>query len=383
MDLSYILNHLGEEELPDTNPVVPPIYQSSNFSFSTVDALREALANERDAFIYTRGNNPTTSILRTKLAALAKCEDALIFSSGIGAISAAVLSNIHAGDHAICIDKPYSWTKKLFAEVLPRFGVETDFVSGSKPKDFEPYRKPNTKMLFLESPNTFTFEMQDIRAMAAWAKDHEIISLIDNSYAGPYGQSTIPMGIDLELHSASKYISGHSDIVAGVVLGSKAQLNKIFGMGFLNLGAVPSPHDTWLMLRSMRTLQIRMDRISQSTEKVLQFLKGHPLVDRIHYPMDEEHPQYELAKKQLSWCGGLFAMELKLSPIEVEAFCNRLKCFQMAVSWGGHESLIIPAIALSAKGEQGSIPSNLVRVYIGLEEPETLIRDIEQALNQS
>jgi cystathionine beta-lyase/cystathionine gamma-synthase len=126
-----------------------------------------------------------------------------------------------------------------------------------------------------------------------------------------------------------------------------------------------------------------MDRISQSTEKVLQFLKGHPLVDRIHYPMDKDHPQHELAKRQLSWCGGLFAMELKLSPREVEEFCNRLECFQMAVSWGGHESLIIPAIALSAKGEQGAIPSNLVRVYIGLEDPETLIRDIEQALNQS
>lgn len=380
MDISYILNHLGEEETKAPKSVVPPIFQTSNFSFNTVNELRDALADERNSYIYTRGNNPTVSILRKKLAALAQSEDALIFSSGIGAISAAVLSNIRAGDHAICIDKPYSWTEKLFAEVLPGFGVETDFVSGVKPEDFEPYRKANTRIIFLESPNTFTFEMQDIPSIARWARAKQMISLIDNSYAGPYGQPTIPMGIDIELHSASKYISGHSDLVAGVAIGSKAQLDRIFNMGFLNLGSVPSPHDAWLMLRSLRTLPIRLEQIGKNTQAVISFLKNHPKVERIHFPMNRDHEQHKLAQAQMSWCGGLFAAELKASASEMEIFCNNLKYFQMAVSWGGHESLVIPAIALSAKGEQGNIPYNLVRIYVGLEESNVLIQDLERSL---
>jgi cystathionine beta-lyase/cystathionine gamma-synthase len=384
MDLSYILNHLGEEE-DGKQPVVPPIYQTSNFAFYTVEELRNALQDERGSILYTRGNTPTTNILRQKLSALAGSEDALIFSSGVAAISAAVLSHLKAGDHAICIKKPYSWTNRLFTEVLPGFGIETEMISFVDAEDLEPHLQENTRLIFLESPNTFTFEIQDLRSISGLARSRGILTMIDNSFSTPIGQRCIELGIDVELHSASKYLGGHSDLVSGLVLGSSAFIDKVFKMGFLNLGGIPSPHDAWLMLRSLRTLPIRMKQIESSASEVMQFLRNHYKVESLHHPFMPNHPQGELAKSQMSFGGGLFSIQLATdSPASIENFCNSLKRFRMAVSWGGHESLQIPSIALVPKEKLSDlkVPVNLVRLYVGLEEPGSLIEDLEQALRK-
>ena len=267
MDLSYIINHLGEERKKYFNSVAPPIIQASNFVFDSVEVMRESLADEMDVSFYTRGNNPTVAILRKKLAALEKAEECLVFSSGIAAISAAIMSCVEAGDHIVSVKKPYSWTSRLLEEYLVKYNVETTMVDGTDPENFRKAIKPNTKLFVLESPNSITFELQDLPAVTAIAKEHNISTAIDNSYASPLNQNPIEMGVDIVMHSASKYLGGHSDLVAGVLCSTRERCEKIFDTQFMNLGGIIGPQDAWLMLRGLRTLPIRMERVAQTTPK--------------------------------------------------------------------------------------------------------------------
>lgn len=383
MDVSYILNQLGEDREEYYGAIAPPIVQSSNFAFSTVSSLRDAFDNEKKAHLYTRGNNPTVEILRKKIAALAGAEDALILGSGAAAMATAVIASVQQGDHIICISKPYSWTEKLCRLILTRFGVETTFVDGLTTESFTDAVQKNTKLFILESPNTFTFELQDLRSLATFAQGKSITTIIDNTYSTPIGQRCIEMGIDLEVHSASKYLNGHSDVIAGVIIGSHERVSAIYKSEFLNLGAIISPHDAWLILRGLRTLPIRMKQTGDTTEKVVAFLKTHPAVRKVLYAWDADSPQAALARAQMLWSGGLFSIHLATEDISrVEKFCEALKYFKMAVSWGGHESLIMPACAFYSAGYDGTrtYPADLVRLYIGLEESEVLIDDLKQAL---
>ncbi len=384
MDISYIINHLGEEREQYFNAVAPPVIQTSNFFFKDVDSLRSGFANEQDAHIYTRGNNPTVEILRKKIAALAGAEDALVFSSGVAAIAAAVMANVQQGDHVVCVNRPYSWTNKLLNNYLPRFGVTATMIDGTDTANFVNAIKPNTKILFLESPNSFTFELQDIAAVVKIAKEKNIVTIIDNSYCTSLGQRCIEMGIDIEVHSATKYYGGHSDVVAGYLMSSKAMVKKIFATELLNMGAIISPNDAWLMLRSLRTLPIRLEKIKDTTEKMVGFMELHPQVEKVLYPFSKSFPQYALAQKQMQWCGGLFTAFIKAKNIaEVELFCNSLKRFLMAVSWGGHESLIMPAAAFMAKNNDApAYGYNAIRFYIGLENAEDLTSDLQNAFRK-
>src|ERR1700712_2930851 len=216
MELSYILNELGEDRDEYFNAVAPPIIQTSNFAFKNVAAFREALREEYYATLYSRENNPTVNMLRKKLAALDSAEYALVFGSGITAITVRILPLLQKGDHVVSVAKPYSWTIKLFERILPRFGIETTFVDGTDTSNFEKAIRPNTKLIYLESPNTFTYELQDLEAVAALAKSRNIITMIDNSYCSPLNQQPYLLGIDLAAQSATKFIGGHSDVVAGV-----------------------------------------------------------------------------------------------------------------------------------------------------------------------
>lgn len=384
MDLSYILNELGEDRELYSNAVVPPIVQTSNFAFPTVEEMRAALKGEYGKHAYTRGNNPTVEILRKKLAALEGAEDALVFASGSAAISATIAANVKTGDHIVSVAKPYSWTTRLMQEWLPRFGVTVTFVDGTQTENFEKALRPETQIIYLESPNSFTFEMQNLEAVARLAKAHGILTMVDNSYASPLYQQPIGMGIDLVLHSASKYIGGHSDVVAGVVCGNETMLRKIFAGEYMTFGAIISPFNAWLLLRGLRTLPLRLERSSTSAQRVMAYLEKHPQVRRVICPLLPSHPQYELARKQMKGSGGLFTIALETDSVEqVETFCNRLKRFLMAVSWGGHESLAFPACAsFDPKAGGRSNSFNLVRLYIGLEEPEVLIADLENAFRE-
>ena len=381
-DLSHLLTHLGEDRERGYNAVVPPIVQSGNFTYPTVAAMRNAVQNELSQPLYTRGANPTVAIVRQKLAALEHAEDALLFSSGAAAIAAAVIAFTKAGDHVVCVHKPYTWTKKLLSELLDRFGVETTYVDGTDAENYRRACKPNTTFFITESPNSLTFELQDLRAVAAIAKERGIVTLCDNSYNSPLFQNPINLGIDLVAHSGTKYLNGHSDVVCGVLAGSKEHVRQVMSKEFMTLGAVPGPHDAWLLMRGLRTLELRMHRSADNAEKVARFLEAHPKVKRVRWPFLESHPQHALAKQQMKRCAGLMTIELD-APDEaaVERFCNNLKRFLMAVSWGGYESLQWPVCA--AKGPDGypqGLSFNIVRLYIGIEDAGTLMEDLRQSL---
>lgn len=382
-DLSYILNHLGEERDAYFQAVSPPIIQSSNFYFKSVDALRQDIADELSNRIYTRGNNPTTEILRKKLAALEGAEDALVLASGIAAVSAAVLAFVRQGSHIVSVGSVYSWTTRLFNDYLPRFGVETTFVDGKDLAKLEAAIRPETTILYLESPTTMLFELQDLRACAQIARKYGIVSMIDNSCCSPIHQRPIELGIDITMHSVTKFLNGHSDVVMGAICGSKEHIRRIFSAEFMNIGGIVSPHDAALVIRGLRTLPLRVEQSYQSALKIVDFLHIQSKVLQVNYPYHPKHPQYDLAVRQMEGQPGLFSVLFKANSIaEMEDFVHRLKYFLIAVSWGGHESLVMPVCAFHGgpSGQDSPLPWNLVRFYIGLEDADLLIEDIRQAM---
>ena len=384
-DLSYILNELGEDREHYFNAVAPPIIQTSNFTFKKVEDLHHAFEDEMSGYLYSRGLNPTVEILRKKLAALDGAGDCLVFNSGAAAIFAAVLSNVKAGDHIVSVRSPYTWAQRMFDVVLPRFDVSTTYIDGTRIENWEQAIQANTTFYYLESPNSWNFALQDISAVASLAKLKNITTLIDNSYSTPLHQPVIEMGIDLAMQTASKYISGHSDTLGGVLSGSHQMIKKIFGSEYLNIGSGIQPFNAWLLIRGLRTLPIRLERINQSTNQLVNYLRQHPKIERILFPFDPSFPQYDLAKRQMKNAGGLVTIILKTKKREdIVCFCESLKHFMMAVSWGGHESLILPKCA-GIKGSKfdGENPEHRsVRLYVGLEEPEYLINDLEQAFDK-
>jgi cystathionine beta-lyase len=380
-EISYIINELGEDREDYFNAVAPPIIQTSNFSFKTVDDFRNALKDESSDFIYSRATNPTLSILSQKMAALDGAEACLVFNSGAGTVFTSVLANVKSGDHIVSVEKPYSWAQKLFNNVLPRFNVTTTYVDGRNVENFEKAIRPNTTIIYLETPNSWSFYLQDLEAVAKLAKSKNIITICDNSYCTPLYQRPIEFGIDLVLQSATKYINGHSDVVAGVLCGSKKMIEKIFYSEYMNMGIGTTPFNAWLLIRGLRTLPVRLERISETTKKVVSYLKNNGKVEEVLFPFDDQFPQHKLAKKQMSGAGGLFSFVLKAKKIkEIENFCNSLKHILMAVSWGGHESLIIPGAASIKENEfdTNNRDHRMIRLYVGLEDADYVIEDLER-----
>jgi cystathionine beta-lyase/cystathionine gamma-synthase len=385
MDLSYILNELGEDRENYFNAISPPIIQTSNFSFKKVEDLSKAFEDEMGGYLYSRGLNPTVEILRKKLAALDTAEDCLVFSSGAAAIFAGVFANVKSGDHIVSVKAPYTWAQRMFDVILPRFGVSTTYIDGTKIENWQTAIKPNTTLFFLESPNSWDFALQPIKEVAILAKSKNIITFIDNSYCTPIYQNVIEMGIDLAMQTATKYIGGHSDTLGGVLSGSHVMMKKIFDSEYLNIGSGIQPFNAWLLIRGLRTLTARLERISKTTIEVLNYLKNHTKIESVIFPFDETFPQLKLAKHQMTGACGLMTMVLKTKKKEdIVRFCENLKHIMMAVSWGGHESLVIPKCAGLKTGDFD--PANkehrYVRLYVGLEEPGYLIKDIEQAFDK-
>ncbi len=378
-NISYIINILGENESGGISSVSPPIYQTSNFYFSTVEQFRSAISDEKANLVYSRGNNPTLNLLCRKLAALEGADEALVFGSGMAAISSAILSNVKTGDHVVCVQNPYSWTNTLLnTNILPRFGVQVSMVDGSSTQAITEAVRPETTLIYLESPNSWTFELQDLHAISEFARKRGIITLIDNSYSTPLYQQPIKLGIDLVVHTASKYLGGHSDVVAGVCCGSAELIGKIFANEFLTLGGILSPFNAWLVLRGLRTLPVRMEHVSRVTQQIIAYFKTQACVTRIFYPVQPGNAQYELSLRQMKKGSGLFTIEVNSTVEKIEKFCNNLVFWRMAVSWGGFESLIIPSCTFVRPGLYSSLPPTLIRFSVGLEDAETLIHDIDQ-----
>jgi cystathionine beta-lyase/cystathionine gamma-synthase len=377
----YIINHLGENREAWSGAASPPVFMSSMFTFPDVESMRQALISESSEPFYTRGTNPGFQILEKKIAALEGGEAALLFASGSAAIAAAVCSQVKAGDHVICVEKPYSWTAKLLNAWLHRFGVETSFVDGSEASVSEAIR-PETRILYLETPNSFTFELQDIAALARLVRPRGIKIIADNSYATPIFQKPIALGADMVVHSATKYFSGHSDALGGLLICSEEDREKIFRNEYMTLGATMSPMNAWLILRGLRTLPIRLKKSHETGMEVAGFLASHPGVKKLNYPFHPSHPQHRLAVSQMKGCGGLMSFELNSEdPEKIENFCNSLKYFLLACSWGSYESLCFPAIGLvsSANYSKNPFPIGLIRLYCGLEDAAFLIEDLNQA----
>lgn len=384
-NLSYILNELGEDREHYFNAIAPPIIQTSNFAFRKVADLGKAFEDEMAGYLYSRGINPTVDILRKKLAALDGAGDCLVFNSGAAAIFAGVLANVKSGDHIVSVRAPYTWAQKMFDNVLPRFGVSTTYIDGREIGNWEQATLPNTVLYYLESPNSWDFALQDIRAIAELARAKKITTMIDNSYCTPLYQQPVLMGIDISMQTATKYIGGHSDTLGGVLSGSHAMMKKIFDSEYLNIGSGIQPFNAWLLIRGLRTLPSRIERITRSTREVVDFMKQHPKVESVLFPFDKSFSQYELARQQMAGACGLFTFTLKTSKKQdIERFCEALRHIMMAVSWGGHESLVIPKCAgIPYSAYDPANPEHrYVRMYVGLEDPSWLITDLDQALSQ-
>lgn len=386
-DLSYILNHLGEDRSRYFDAVIPPIVQSAMFAHPDVATMRRRVGDEFAAHVYTRGKNPTVEIVARKIAALEGAEQALMFGSGAAAMAAGALACLRAGDEVLCVDKPYAWTRTLVRKHLAQFGVAGRFIDARDPAEVAAALTERTRLIILESPNSLTYEQQDLAAIAAIARARGIRTLLDNSFATPLGQQACALGIDLVAHSATKYLNGHSDVVAGALCGSEALIREVFDGPYMTLGAILSPHDAWLLLRGLRTLPVRMRQIADTTAEVRAWLEQHPKVARVYSPWAATDPQrFGLTARQLRHGSGLLSIELRADQVaQVETFVDGLRRFLIAASWGGYESLVFPVCGVRdwpSLDFPASVPVGLVRLSIGLESADVLIADLVQALGR-
>jgi len=355
-------------------PVAAPLYQTSLFSFPDAESLERAMLDETANCLYSRGNNPTVNLVEKRIAALEGGEQAKLLSSGASAIAAAILSCVRQGDHIVCANEAYGWARYISGTYLERFGVTATFVDASDPQAVEGAITDKTRVLYLESPSSLMLRVQDLRALAQLAKARGITTIADNTWATPLYQNPLKMGIDLVVHSVSKYLGGHSDLVGGVVIGSAERIQHLFRTEFLPIGQVPDPFQAWLIQRGMRTLHLRLAQHYKAALQVCDFLYGHGKVAEVNYPMHPASPWYELASAQMTGGSGLLSLRMKSDNKEkIFQAVNSLSHFRIGVSWGGYESLVFPAAA-----GKGGDPS-LIRLHIGLESVESLIKDLDRA----
>lgn len=369
-----------------SSAMAPPIYQTSTFRAGAKNDFNQMSSTARHEEFYTRYGNPTRARAERLIARLEGAEAALLTSSGMGAMSTAVLSLVSQGDHVVAQTNHYGGTTTLVREILPKFGVEFTTVEQSDVGEFEKAVRETTKLIIVESPSNPLMKITDLRAVANLAKEKNILTLADNTFATPFNQRPVELGIDLVMHSATKYLNGHSDVIAGAIAGSTALLNKIWKT-YIVLGTALSPFDSWLVLRGMRTLSLRVARQNDTAMKIARFLQSHPKVKSVNYPGLEDHPQHALARSQMSGFTGMLSFELEGGVETAERFINHLEIISCAASLGGIESLIVrPAAMLSQQiteedFEKIGISPELLRLSVGLESEKDLFAELERALS--
>ncbi|WP_240633035.1 trans-sulfuration enzyme family protein [Paenibacillus montanisoli] len=361
-----------EHDAKHYGAVKMPIYQNSLFTYSSYKQFISAMGGQPDTYIYSRVNNPTVNVLEQMLAKLEGGEQARCFTSGMAAISTAILSTVKTGDHVICIDHAYSPAKHFLNSYLKRFEIENTFVSGTSITDIELAIRENTSLLYMETPTSYFHELQDLQACASLAKRAGIITIVDNTWATPMFQNPLKYGIDMVVHSTTKYISGHSDALGGAVIGSKEMIQKL---EYTSLGSIMTPQIADLTMRGVRTLPVRMKTHQDTANKLAHFLQSVPHVRTVYYPGLPSHPQHELALRQMQGFSSLVSFETDLSIDLMQEWADSLRLFRIGVSWGGYESLVT---VLSMPESSGS----LVRLYLGLEDPEDIISDLTTAFNK-
>lgn len=383
---STLLAHDGDVAI-DAG-IAPPLHQTSLFTFDSYADMNDAFAGGPGHYIYSRGNNPTVQRFERAVAELEGGHAARGFASGMAAISAAVMSNLSAGNRIVCVRNVYPDAFKLFRHLLVRFGIDTEYVDATD-VDLVAARIQGARILYLESPTSLTFTLQDIPRLSRIAHEAGALVIVDNSWATPLYHRPLEAGADLVVHSASKYLSGHSDVVAGVAAGTADAIERINRLEYGVLGGKLSPFEAWLLVRGMRTLVVRLARHRQSALEVARYLSTRPEVQAVHHPGLPNHPQASLFQRDFTGSSGLFSFEMaEAHAPDIERFVDALELFHLGVSWGGYESLVYPAsigrVAAPAPNAatEFDVSPALVRLHVGLEEPSDLIADLDSAFER-
>jgi len=376
--------HAGEEKFHVGAAVGTTISRTSTFTFASTEEMKRWAEGKSSAYIYSRYGNPTLAVAEKKIAALEGAEDAVVTASGSAAISAALFSLLRAGDEVIATRQLYGGSYKLLRDTLPGFGIVVRYVES----DLEGIKKlvgPRTKVLYVESPTNPTLRLVDLAKAVAFAQEWGLISMVDSTFASPVLQKPLEIGFNIVLHSASKYLGGHSDVIAGAAAGSSLLMRGVRA-NVIQIGGSMDPEAAFLLVRGMKTLQIRIQRQCETAMAVARYLAKHPKVERVHYPGLPAHPDHKLAKRQMRDFGGMMAFDLKGGLAAARRFCDRVKVFYLAASLGGVESLVILPVYTShykmsgAELKAAGVQPGTVRVSIGLEDAADLIEDLGQAL---
>lgn len=379
------LTHLGDDYDKYLNAVVPPIFLNSLHVYKTYEEYASVDVSREGEYVYGRSSNPTAHIAERKIAALEHGERALVFSSGMAAATSAIMATCKAGSHIICLRDVYQPVKRFLNGVcIPTLNMTVTYLTGLDLNELENAIRPETSLIILESPATFVFTVIDLKAVATIAKKHGVKTYIDNTYCTPLFQKPLDMGIDIVMHTLSKYLGGHSDIIGGVLVSKDAALmEKILKETREWFGGVLGPMEAWLVIRGMRTLGARLEQHQKTAMAVAEFLEAHPKVKKVNYTGLRSHPQYELIEKQQTGHTGLMSFELNVAPELAIKFINALQLFGKGCSWGGFESLALCPLYKSTNEEleflQLTESRGLIRLHCGLEGTENLIADLKQA----
>ncbi len=378
--------HAGQKPDPLYGSLTTPIYQTSTFVFKNVAQGAARFAGEEEGYIYTRLGNPTQTALEEKIASLEGGEAAFAAGSGMGAITAVLMALVSQGDHVVHSSALYGCTFAFLHDLLTRFGVTATGVDTGDLEAVKKALRPNTKVVYIETPANPTMRLTDIQAVADIAHEHGAKVVVDNTFMTPYFQRPLELGADIVVHSATKYINGHGDVVAGLAIGPKNLIDEMRMTTLKDIGGIIGPFESWLLLRGLKTLPVRMDRHNSNAMAVARFLESHPAVEKVYYPGLESFPQHELAKKQMSGFGGVMSFELKGGYEAGVRLMNGVKLMHLAVSLGDVDTLIQHPASMthSVVPEEERLAVNitpgLVRLSVGLEDPEDIIADLEQAL---
>ena len=379
--------HAGEKRDPSTGAVVTPIYETSVFAFSSTKELIDVMSEKAEGYIYTRYGNPTVRTVERKMAELEGAEDAAVFSSGMAAITTTIFTLVSSGDHVVSTRDLYGGTLEFFKDVLPKFGVEVSLVEATDFDEMKSAIRKNTKVIYAETPTNPTLKLVDVSKVAKLGKKQGITVVVDSTFASPYNLKPIQFGVDIVVHSATKYLGGHNDVTAGVVGGPKSFVQKLKEMR-KHLGGTLDPLAAWLLLRGLKTLGLRMERHNSNGMQVARYLEKHPKVKRVHYPCLPSHPQHSIAKRQMKGFGGVVSFEIDGDFETTMKFVDNLKLCFLAASLGGAETLATQPVTsshyfVSAEDrKKAGITDQLVRLALGIEDPEDIIADLEQAFNK-
>ncbi|ASP46972.1 methionine gamma-lyase [Cognaticolwellia beringensis] len=378
--------HSGRINDEQFGSLATPLYQTSTFIFDNAQQGADRFAGEAEGYIYSRLGNPTTRQLEMRVAAMEGMDDAAATATGMGAVSGALLANLSCGDHLISSKAVYGCSFALMNHQLTRWGIEVSFVDMANPAEIEAAIKPNTKVIFLETPVNPNLAVYDLSVIGQIAQKHNIISVVDNTFLTPVLQQPKKYGIDIVVHSATKYLNGHGDVVAGIICGSNEMIMNIKMTVLKDIGATMSPHDAWLIMRGLKTLPIRMERHCSNAEKIAEFLESHENVSHVYYPGLKSHPGHKFIGTQMKAAGGVIAFEINSDLAGGGDFINRMQLFSIAVSLGDAESLIQhPASMTHSPYTQeerlaAGISDSLIRISVGLENVDDLIADLSQSL---